>query len=335
VTSTDLHPDDLLDRELRGELSVGEHERLQSHLRECAVCRLERLAREDFREEEQDPAADVDARRLVSTLLVPTEVHEVLRRPVRPRMRHLRLALVAAATVSVAGWAAAARWSGARWTPSASSVRNPTDARIHAPAERAIHASGIPLSREADPPPEQAPQVDSAMLAPAPAPIAPRSSMAPRPSVAAPSRIDPVRASDVSVAPPPLASPPDASALFGRGSEARRLGDHARAAHFYRALLEDYPQSSEAHEALAVLGRMLLDDADAEGALRCFEQYLRVGGAVGGAVREDVMLGRALSLRRLGRTGEETRAWEDLVAQYPSSVHAERARRRLLDLERP
>jgi TolA-binding protein len=126
-----------------------------------------------------------------------------------------------------------------------------------------------------------------------------------------------------------VAPPPDAAALFSRGSEARRLGDHARAAHFYRALVEDYPASSEAHEALAVLGRMLLDDADAEGALRCFEKYLRAGGAL----REDVMLGRALSLGRLGRVGDETRAWKDLVAQYPRSVHAERARRRLLDLE--
>ena len=83
------------------------------------------------------------------------------------------------------------------------------------------------------------------------------------------------------------------------------------------------------------LNRILFELAnsppDAEGALRCFEQYLRSGGAL----REDVMLGRALSLRRLGRTGDETRAWEDLVAQYPRSVHAERARRRLLDLGRP
>jgi tetratricopeptide (TPR) repeat protein len=139
----------------------------------------------------------------------------------------------------------------------------------------------------------------------------------------------------VAAAPPDpairVAPPPDAPSLFGRANEARRLGDHPSAAHYYRALIEDNPSSSEAHDALAVLGRMLLDDTDAEGALRCFDEYLRVGGPL----REDVMLGRALCLQRLGRAGDETRALESLVAAYPHSVHAERARRRLLHLGRP
>jgi tetratricopeptide (TPR) repeat protein len=333
MTSTDLHPDDLLDREMRGELSPGEQERLQAHLRECAVCRLERLTRDDFRGEAEDPAADVDARRLVAALLVPTAMLEE-RRPARSRMRHLRLALVAAATVSVAGLAAAARWSGAPWTPSAVTASSATAQKPPRSLEHAARAARVVPSRDLDPAPAL-PAPANAEPAPSPPalpPTPPRVVLARRPAVLAdstPPRPRPRREAapdlETSVVPPP-----DAAALFGRGNDARRLGDHARAAHYYRALLEDYPSSSEGHEALAVLGRMLLDDSDAEGALRCFEQYLRLGGAL----REDVMLGRALCLRRLGRVGDETRAWEDLVAQYPSSVHAERARRRLLDLER-
>jgi hypothetical protein len=73
---------------------------------------------------------------------------------------------------------------------------------------------------------------------------------------------------------------------------------------------------------------MLLDDGDAPGALRSFDDYLRRGGPLG----EDVMLGRALALQRLGRADDESAAWSALLASYPASVHATRARRRLLDL---
>jgi TolA-binding protein len=46
-----FHPDDLLDRELRGLLTDDERARLSAHLAGCAVCRLERSLRADFAEE--------------------------------------------------------------------------------------------------------------------------------------------------------------------------------------------------------------------------------------------------------------------------------------------
>ncbi len=314
---------------MQGELTTSEEQRLLAHVRQCAVCRLERLARQDFRREAEDPEADLYAHRLVAALIVPTSLQEGLRQPVRSRMRHLRVALIAAAMVSVAGWAAAARWSGAPWTGSAHNAQNPTPARN----ERAS-ADGQPPGHVGDVVPSPAPSPpdtlgESSAVPPAPAVVSPSLSRVER-------RIARAQPAPLPLAPPrepanPVLSPPDAATLFGRATDARRLGDHAGAAHLYRALIEDFPSSSEAHEALALLGRLLLDDTDAEGALRCFERYL----ATGGALREDVMLGRALSLRRLGRIPDETRAWTELVAEYPSSVHAERARRRLLDLASP
>jgi hypothetical protein len=80
-----------------------------------------------------------------------------------------------------------------------------------------------------------------------------------------------------------------------------------------------------------MFGRMLLDDGDASGALQRFDDALRLGT---GALREDVMLGRALALQRLGRVDDEAKAWSSLLATYPSSVHADRARRRLRELGR-
>jgi TolA-binding protein len=341
MTSMDLHPDDLLDREMRGDLSPGERDRLEAHLRQCAVCRLERLARQDFRQEREDDAeADVFARRLVAALIVPPSLQEDLRRPARARMRHLRLALVAAAVVSIAGWAAAARWVGAgRYVSGLSLQRSET----RGPAE----AVRTPRRGPAANAPPAAPPSDSVEEAAAPAalpeafaPSPSRLAVMRTPTFAASSRApahDGVAGGAATVpdpppaAEPPPAPPPDAPALFRRATDARRAGDHPRATHLYRALIEDYPSSSEAQVALAVLGRLLLDDADAEGALRCYDQYLRGGGAL----REDVMLGRALSLERLGRIADEARAWSDLLSEYPSSVHAQRARRRLLELASP
>jgi TolA-binding protein len=338
MTSMDLHPDDLLDREMRGDLSPGERDRLDAHLHQCAVCRLERLVRQDFQKErDDDPEADVFARRLVAALIVPPALQDELRRPARPRMRHLRLALVAAAVLTIAGWAGAARWVGAGRLVSVLSLHR---SETPSPAEAVRSPRRGPPAND---PPAVAPSdsmeapVASATVPEANPPAPTRPSVLRTSMFAAPARAqarDVVAGSAARVPDPspvaesPLAPPPDSPALFRRATDARRAGDHPRATHLYRALIEDYPSSSEAAVALAVLGRMLLDDGDAEGALRCFDQYLRGGGAL----REDVMLGRALSLERLGRTADEARAWSDLVSEYPTSVHAQRAQRRLLEL---
>jgi TolA-binding protein len=124
--------------------------------------------------------------------------------------------------------------------------------------------------------------------------------------------------------------PPTASALFARAGDARQHGAYADAIRSYEELTRAYPQSNEAANAHAFLGRLLLDRGDASGALTHFDAYLR-GGA--GALREDAMAGRAVALGQLGRAQDEAAAWNALLAAYPQSVHAARARARLAALE--
>lgn len=51
MSAIDVHPDDLLDAELRGALTGDQRARLDDHLARCAACRMERVLRADFDEE--------------------------------------------------------------------------------------------------------------------------------------------------------------------------------------------------------------------------------------------------------------------------------------------
>jgi TolA-binding protein len=51
VSVVDVHPEDLLDREARGTLSLDESRHLQAHLLSCAACRMERQLRADVARE--------------------------------------------------------------------------------------------------------------------------------------------------------------------------------------------------------------------------------------------------------------------------------------------
>lgn len=44
----DLHPEDLIDKDARGEITADERTRLEAHLERCAACRIERELRADF-----------------------------------------------------------------------------------------------------------------------------------------------------------------------------------------------------------------------------------------------------------------------------------------------
>jgi TolA-binding protein len=310
---TELHPEDLLERDARGELSPVERERLDAHLTRCAACRLERVVRVDFLREDEEVAthSPADVQRLLAGVLDAPRVAEP--RPVAARVRRQRFAglLLTGVLVTVAGWAAAAHWSGARAGMSMDMGAAPSSARVAAPglsgAARGENATVVTrdvLEEQVAPP-----------LVPAPSESRPRPIPGARPA-----------SIPVATAQPDSESP---GLAFQQANEARRAGQHGRAAEGYRALIATYPGSAEAPASLVALGRMLLDDGDAAGALRCFDDYLHRGG---GGLGEDVMLGRALALQRLGRSDDESGAWSTLLASYPRSVHAERARRRLLDL---
>jgi hypothetical protein len=334
MTLVNLHPEELLERETRGELSAAEREVLESHSRQCAVCRLERMARADFRSEAEQPEAEADVQRLLAAAW-PLAIQKVARRPSRKRaMRHARFVMAAAAAViTMTGLAAASRWSGGRigipWTtppspaaPAANAVASPAP-RHHAAT---VPAAPAPATATVESEP-QAPVIPVPVAAtdsvPAPAPIAARASREASALAARPAPVAP----EMAVATDEAAGAP---ALFHRANEARQAGDHVRAGELYGRLLNRFGSSAEAHVSLAMFGRMLFDDGNAAGALRCFDDYLRQGGAL----REDVMVGRAMALQRLGRAGEEASAWSSLLDAYPGSVHAGRARRRLLELGR-
>jgi TolA-binding protein len=352
MTAVDLHPEDLLDRDARGQLSPDERARLQTHLDLCAVCRFERRVRDDLRVETEG-YPEVDVRRLVAAALTPESLRQAdparERAPLRRRSRVPRAALLVAALVTIAGVSTAAVLSGLRSnvshrdrvietegvtasSASAGAARRPMAANlppvgpaIAASAASAMDPSAAPSEPEA-PAPVAAPEPSHApatslspvsLVSPLPAPRGPRAYAVARSA----SPIDAPRA-DVD-------PPADAPSLFAAATRARRAGDRAAAVASYRTLLRSYPDTAEGRQALVALGKMLLDSGDAAGALRCFDEYLRVGGPL----REDVMADRAVALQRLGRPADETAAWSALLAAYPASVHADRARRRVAELE--
>ncbi len=343
MTPMDLHPEDLLEREMRGELSPVEQERLELHAHQCAVCRLERRAREDFRADAEGPGAEQDVARLLAAMAGPLALQGLARAPKASPMRYVRFVSVAAAVVTMTGLAAAARWSGVRavvmpWAAESSLVTPPAKtAAVRMPAHASVIAAPAHVAApEPVLPREPVPVVESVQSAVAERAERPQ----PAPSLTSPavlaSRVRPVAtpapATTAAPSPPVDDGNADSATVFHHANDALRSGDHLRAGELYGILLNRYPSSPEAHASLALFGRMLLDDGNANGALQCFDDYLRQGGAL----REDVMLARALAFQRIGprASADEARAWTALIDAYPSSVHAERARRRLSELAR-
>jgi hypothetical protein len=317
VTIVALHPEDLLEREARGELSSVEADRLAMHLRHCAVCRLERTLRADFRQDDEElrvPALDVHS--LLSRALAPGAGSSGSRREVeRARIsarRRIRPMLFAAAALFVAGASVAAGWTGLPRLRAQSGTQEvhweiPRRSRDEPRVARTPSAATVGSLRAA-PPSESA-----SLFAP---------SMNPQ-AVTATSKFS--SSSNGSSSKSPAS---DVAALFAQANAVRRSGDRVAAAELYRALVERYPHSAEAHEAHAAMGHLLLSDGNAAAALRCFDEYLFTSGPL----EEDVRVDRAQALDRLHRYGDEAEAWSALLRAHPGSVHADRARMRLREL---
>lgn len=158
------------------------------------------------------------------------------------------------------------------------------------------------------PPPPEAPVVEDVPAAPEPPPAPRAVSSRPRPP------------------PPPEAPPPTSAELFTTGNRARLDGQRGLAISTCQQLLAAYPDSVEAVQTHATLGRLLLDQGDPQGAIEQLDAYLALGDV---ALREDVLSARAQAFMRLGRERDEASAWQALLEQYPTSIHAVRARARL------
>lgn len=135
--------------------------------------------------------------------------------------------------------------------------------------------------------------------------------------------------------PPPADSPVTAAELFRDANAERRAGHIEKASDLYRALQKRFPDAPETQASRVSLGRLLLDrQSNAAGALAQFDAYLAGAPADGGTLAEEARVGRALAFEKLGRKDDERRAWEELIARHPQSLHSARAHERLGVLDR-
>jgi TolA-binding protein len=101
VNHIDLHPEDLIDKEIAGELSSDEASRLEAHVLGCDACRFERLSRADFREEFAARGQRARISKMVANVM--------LTRTATPPVP-----VVIAAALLVVGFATAAGWSASK-----------------------------------------------------------------------------------------------------------------------------------------------------------------------------------------------------------------------------
>jgi hypothetical protein len=119
-----------------------------------------------------------------------------------------------------------------------------------------------------------------------------------------------------------------AEALFEQGEKLRREGKVDAAIATYRRLQTKFPSTSEARLSFAIAGQVFLKQGRPSDALAQFDRHLSFGGQEG-EVGEEALAGKATALEQLHRASEAAAAWKSLLARYPRSVYAERARARL------
>ena len=372
----ELHPDELFDKEITGELSPAERARLDAHLKGCTSCRFEHDVRADFFSEALsehqlaslagvvslaalgDGGVSKSSREALPAAEISCSEPRLFPRARASRRKRAALSAVAGlavATAALTGWT--------RVMASLHPQPTPTTQAPLAPAFTSRPAAGVGIA--------------SSGAAAAFAVEAPSSAMSPlvtgmAPTPAVPARTDPTPDRTQRTVPGPrfpgvlasageatgdapietIAAPfpavarhvrepapvdlrPRASTsaadLFARAGQARQSHNYDRALDLYRELGAKYPGSREAEVGHAIVAQILLDRGDATGALGHFDNYLSQEGPLS----EDALVGRARALARLGKRGEEASAWTALLAAYPHSVHATRARAQLAVLGTP
>lgn len=291
----------------RGRLTTAERSALAAHLASCESCRAGLALGRAFDAGgtlEPEDGLRIAKLGMVARRWAESDRATLVASGARPR-RAARTWLFAACLCLIALGASA----GARlW------VQGPpqrTEAAAPAPRAAAVRPPARPRERVAQAV-EAAVPASAAPIAASAAPIAASAEA----SAALTSRpVNPARAEVES-----------AKTLFQRASNARRSGEAKLATSLYAKLQREYPGSAEAKLSHLRLGSLLLEHGDAGMALAQFDRHLAAGGS---ALAPEALYGRGRALAVMGRSAEERRTWEQLIARYPASPYASHARRRL------
>ena len=313
-------PENLSARARRGSLAEAEQRELERELRNSAALRLSHEVGRDF-----DALSSV---RVGDDALVLRALGSATTSDRRSTARRRRLAAGVGLSALLAAGAAAA-FGTMSWT-AFSPAAGPT--ATLAPRLRRV-APALRSAALAQPSP-------SVLERPSPSVLErPSPSALERPSPSALALRAPIEAGDapghaaVRAPAESEALPEDTAAdLFRRAGSARSAGDVSLARSLFQKLQQRFPSSDEAHLSHVSLGKLLLAGGSPRAAELQFARYLAAGK---GSLTEEAWVGRADSLRQLGRAAEERRAWNTLLERYPSSVYAPRARQRLKQLESP
>jgi TolA-binding protein len=306
MTVVDLHPETLLDRALSGELEAEERTVLDAHLVTCPACAVHLEARTLFRTEldERDGDAALDLASIDRAMVAAGA--EAVQPLVYRRRWSVRLFMAAL----VLGGIAAGAHYGTRPRSTVSFTSQPAGI----PSEEATgRRTGLEQAQTAEQPAEGTQggsQPETAAAGPS--------------SAGSPMRARGKPATGKAI----LSEGPDE--LFARANQLRRSGRDSEAMALYRELQRAYPDSRQARLSQATLARLQLDHGQASEALSGFDSYLKSGDT--GAMTEDALVGRAMALMKLNQRDQERATWQELLARFPNSIHASRARARLGEL---
>ncbi len=314
MSRIDLHPEELLDRAQSGTASKEELLRLEAHLASCRACRFERaLVVDSALSTAPRPGDDLLVDRIRASV-----VRALAGRSQKGRRRELRkwAALACAATLLVTTIGAATVILRERHRAELARARAQAAMEVSRPGMRSLPAAAKAVASEEASPTMHDPAIGDSE------------------TQGAKGDVEEGRArSRSSRSLPGAAKPIDTTAaeLFARANQLRRSNEVDQAMRAYRELQQAFPGSSEAMVSRVALGRLLLDRlGDARAALAQFDAYLASSSQ--GALGEEALIGRALSLGRLGRAAEEQSAWSALLASHPRSTYAARARARIEQL---